>query len=238
MLKKIILISIIVQLSSEMNAQFFRGFGFFIGATSSSHRYRNLADLDPYFFAHTLPAPSHRSAEFLHYSGGIFAELLKFRRVRWQTEFEYCKKGAKERSLIFPWPIQRGDATKNKYTNIEWNNYLKFFINEGYFGNYYLLLGARLDYNISRSLSAYTAVANIIPKINVSANAGLGFELATYGKWHPFVEFHYNPDILKRKLDNVTLLGRMFELRIGLIFRPRKKSIDDCNAPKYRGSKN
>jgi hypothetical protein len=33
-----------------------------------------------------------------------------------------------------------------------------------------------------------------------------------------------------------TVRNRTFELRIGLIFRPAKGSIDDCNAPTYHGN--
>ena len=77
MIKKIIICFVLIHLSAQMNAQFLRGFGFFIGGTSSSHRYKNSLAVDSLNFSHTLPAPSHRSGEFIHYSGGIFAEFLR-----------------------------------------------------------------------------------------------------------------------------------------------------------------
>lgn len=236
MLKKIIIGAVLLIITHQVNAQFFQGFGIFAGGTSSSHRYKNSLAVDSVFYAHTLPAPSHRSAEFIHYSGGLFFEFLPYSRLRWQTEFEYCKKGAKERPLLEPWPVVRGGATNNTYTNIEWNNFLKLFLNEGYWGTPYLMLGARLDYNLSRSLTAYNSVANLVPKIKVSPDAGIGFEFVAPGNWHLFTEAHYNPDILKKKLDNVTFYGRMWELRLGIIYRPKRKALDDCNAPRYYGS--
>jgi hypothetical protein len=32
----------------------------------------------------------------------------------------------------------------------------------------------------------------------------------------------------------VTMWNRTLELRVGIIFRP-KKALDDCNAPRFRG---
>ena len=236
MFKKIFICIALLHLTILMDAQFFRGAGFFVGGTTSSHRYENSLDVDSFLFSHTIPAPSHRSAEYISYSGGVFAEFLPYNHIRWQTEFEYCTKGAKEKLLTKPWPIERGDVTKNIYRNIEWNNFLKVFFNEGYRGTPYLMIGARLDYNFSRNLSAYIPVADLVPKIKISPDAAIGYEFTSYGKWHFFTEVHYNPDILKKKLDNVKFYGRMWELRIGLIFRPKKRAIDDCNAPRYHGN--
>jgi hypothetical protein len=236
MFKKIAFSLVLITATLQINAQFFRGFGFFVGGTTSSHRYKNSLAVDSVFYSHTLPAPSHRSAEYISYSGGIFLEFLSFNHLRWQTEFEYCKKGAKERPLVEPWPIVRGDATNNTYTNIEWNNYLKYFVNDGYFGTPYFMLGARLDYNLSRSITAYNSVANSVPKIKVSPDVGVGFEFAAPRNWHLFTEVHYNPDVIKKHIDNVTFYGRMYELRVGLIYRPKRKALDDCNAPRYYGS--
>jgi len=235
MIKKIIILVALIQLSIVGNAQFFRGAGFFIGGTTSSHRYINRLPVDEQYFAHTLPAPSHRSAEYISYSVGLLAEFLRYDHIRWQTELEYCTKGAVERPLLFPWPAVRGGATANTYKNIEWNNFLKIFGNEGYRGTPYLMLGARLDYNFARSVTAYGAVAGLVPKINLTPDVGIGYEFVSYSKWHFFSEVHYNPDAIKIHVDPVIFWGRMWELRVGLIFRP-KKAIDDCNAPRYHGS--
>jgi hypothetical protein len=78
-------------------------------------------------------------------------------------------------------------------------------------------------------------VADLVPKFKISPDAAVGFEFASFSKWHVFTEVHYNPDILKKRLGNVAFYGRMWELRVGLIYRPRK-ALDDCNAPRYHGS--
>ena len=46
MLKKIIICFALIHLTLQMDAQFFRGVGFFVGPTTSSHRYRNLNPID------------------------------------------------------------------------------------------------------------------------------------------------------------------------------------------------
>ena len=50
-----------------------------------------------------------------------------------------------------------------------------------------------------------------------------------------FVEYHWNPDIIRHTHDNVKVRNRTFELRVGLVYRKKKRSIDDCNAPRYNG---
>lgn len=235
MLKKIIIVTFLFNLSHQVNAQFFRGFGLFVGGTTTSHRYINKLDVDENFYLHTVPAPSHRSGEYISYSGGLLGEFLPYDHIRWQTEFEYCTKGAKERPLLEPWPPVRGDVTVNKYQNIQWNNFLKIFGNEGYRGTPYIMLGARLEYNLSKSITAYSAVAGKVGKITVTPDAALGYEFASFSKWHVFTEVHYNPDAIRIKVDPVVFWQRMWEVRLGIIYRP-KKSLDDCNAPRYHGS--
>jgi hypothetical protein len=234
MIKKVIAATL-VFLSIQMNAQFFRGVGLFVGGTTASHRYVNAHPIDEEFFAHTFPAPSHRSGELISFSVGLLGEFLKYDHIRWQTELEYCTKGAIESPLIAPWPPVHAGPSPNAYQNIEWNNFAKIFGNEGYRGTPYLMLGARLDYNFSRSITAYHAVAGTAPKINLSPDVGIGYEFSSYSKWHIFTEFHYNPDAIKRPVGTVLFWGRMFELRLGIIYRPRK-ALDDCNAPRYQGA--
>lgn len=235
MIKKIIVCFALIHLTFQMNAQFFRGVGIFIGATTSSHRYINLNVPDNTTFAHALPASSHRSGEFISFSVGLLGEFLKYDHIRWQTELEYCTKGGVERPTLFPGTGLRGGATPNTFANIQWNNFAKIFGNEGYRGTPYIMLGARLEYNIARTITAYGDVAGAVPIINLTPDAGIGYEFTSYSKWHLFTEVHYNPDAIKMVVQNVVFWQRMWELRVGIIYRPRK-SIDDCNAPRYHGS--
>lgn len=236
MLKKITICIALFYLTFQMNAQFFRGVGLFVGATTSSDRYKNLHPIDPEFYQHVYAAPSHRSAELISFSVGLFGEFLKYDHIRWQTEFEYCTKGGIERPLLSPITGDRGGATPNSYTNIQWNNFAKIFGNEGYRGTPYIMLGARLEYNMARSITAYGDVASQALKINLTPDAGIGYEFAAPGKWHLFTEVHYNPDAIKIVVSPVVFWQRMWELRIGIIYRPKRKAIDDCNAPRYHGS--
>jgi hypothetical protein len=234
--KKIIIIALFIHFINEANAQFFRGVGIFVGPTTSSHRYKNLNLIDNQTFAHALPAPSHRSAEFPYFSIGILGEFLKYDHIRWQTEFEYASKGGIERQTIAPGTGQRYGPSPNVFQYIQWNNFIKMFGNEGYRGVPYLMLGARIEYCFARAVTAYGAVAGAVPPINFSPDAGIGYEFASRSKWHLFTEFHYNPDALKMVVSNVVFWQRMFELRIGVIYRPKRRPIDDCNAPRYRGA--
>lgn len=235
MIKKIVLCFTLVYLSYQANAQFFRGAGLFIGATESSHRYINSAPIDCTFYSHTFPAPSHRSAEYFSWSVGILGEFLKYSNFRWQTEIEYCNKGAVERQLLDRWPATRAPKSANAFSYIQWNNYAKIFFNEGYRGTPYVMLGARLEYNLRKGITAYPEVMARVPKITVTPDVALGYELSVYSKFKPFVELHYNPDLIKNHVGTVVQWNRTFELRLGVIYRPRK-SIDDCNAPRYHGS--
>ena len=97
------------------------------------------------------------------------------------------------------------------------------------------MLGARLEYIMRRSITAYPTVMAAVPKITVTPDVAVGYEFLTYSKIKPFVELHYNPDAMKIHVGNVTEWGRTFELRLGIIYRP-KKALDDCNAPRYHGS--
>ncbi|MFO0322086.1 MAG: hypothetical protein ACK504_06640 [Bacteroidota bacterium] len=233
MIRKITLIIVLTNLSMVMNAQFFRGIGIFAGGTSSRHSYVNSLPLDS--IRHTIPVQSHRSAEYLYWSAGILFEFLKYENIRWQSEFEYCKKGAIENPFITWNPPTRSGKTLNSFTNIEWNNYLKILFPEGYRGTPYIMLGARLDYNLARSITAFPTIMSAVKKINVSPDVVAGFEFVSYYNFKPFIEAHYNPDILKTKVDVVSQRGRMWELRIGIIYRPQK-SKENCNAPSYNGS--
>lgn len=234
MIKKIIILVALIQFANQASAQFFRGVGIFVGVTESSHRYVNVHPKDCTFFAHTIPAPSHRSAEYFSWSVGILGEFLKYQNFRWQTEIEYCNKGAIERPLLFPWPAVRGGPTPNTFANIQWNNFLKVFLTEGYRGTPYFMLGGRIEYNLRRSITAYPDVMAAVPKITVTPDVAIGYEFVTYSKFKPFVELHYNPDLIKTHVGTVAMWNRTFELRVGIIYRPMK-ALDDCNAPKFRG---
>lgn len=233
-IKKYSLLVLLLLSLGQANAQFFRGIGFFVGGTSSRHRYVNTSSPDS-IFSNKFITPSHKSAERLSYSGGLMAEFLPYDRVRWQTEIEYCNKGAVERPFLSPLTEERGDKVVNKLSYIQWNNYAKFFLNEGYRGAPYILIGGRIEYNLTRSLPIYSPVVGSLARIRVTPDVALGYEFVSFYKWKFFSEVHYNPDIYNKTVNNIKFNNRTWELRIGLIYRPQK-ALDNCNAPKIRGN--
>ena len=228
----------------KANAQFFRGCGVFLAGTESAHFYENknegqkdwTVDTPTNFPYNAYYPQSHISHEYFNWGAGIFAELLNRDNLRWQTELEYTHKGAKEKELTDPFIGTRsGGFSTNKYTYFQWNNYLKFYNPIGYSSHWYLMPGIRLEYLFKKSVSAYNDYSGSFPTIFFSGNVGLGYEFPILKKISGFVEYHWNPDILSHHKNNVAYRNRTFELRVGVMYRPRKKNIDDCNAPKYHG---
>jgi hypothetical protein len=239
-MKKLFFILFLTSILNEASGQFFRGIGIFVGPNSTAHRYRNLgAPLkDPMVYNPDLYYPqNHYSHDYFSFATGLFLEFLRYDHIRWQTELEYTNKGAIEREIIDPYLGTRGGTGANVYQYIQWNNYLKFMGGEGDRGQWYTMLGAKIEYNLSRATPIFTPISGTFPKIWFSGDAAIGYEFFTWKRIHPFVEFHYNPDIIYQPPRGYTSVrSRTFELRIGLIYRPKKGSIDDCNAPTYHGN--
>lgn len=218
----------------------FKGVGIFGALTVNKHEYRNLdTDKKPgndTVFRYFYPQ-SHISKEFLNWGAGIFLELSGRDDIRWQTELEYANKGAQEMALVNPWSGERtGVYTPNKLTYIQWNNYLKFWNPIFTAAHWYFMAGVRLEYLFKSSATVYPDVIATFPKFWFSGDLGLGYEFPVAKKIGVFVETHWNPDIIPHKYnDNTRVRARTFEARLGLTLRPRKRSIDDCNAPVYKG---
>ncbi|MBP7808525.1 MAG: hypothetical protein KA163_04490 [Bacteroidia bacterium] len=240
-MKKLIITIFLLASLVEVNAQFFRGIGIFVGVNQSRHRYKNLLsptkdNNNPQFNA--FYPQNHHSAEYFSYATGLFLEFLRYDHIRWQTELEYTQKGAVEQ-YVTNWVTgeRNGGSAANIYKYIQWNNYLKFMQRTGRKGQAYLMVGAKIEYLLSFAAPVFPEVAGTFPKIWFSGDVGVGWEWFATKKWHPFIEFHWNPDIgYQPPRANTAIRNRTFELRIGVIFRPLPKSIDDCNAPKYHGN--
>jgi len=234
-MKKILFGICLMILVSPAPAQFFRGIGIFVGGNSSMHRYIN-TDADQKVDSIFVPAyyypQNHYSREYISWDAGIFLEMLNRDGIRWQTEFEYTKKGANEMEITDQYLGTRsGSYSTNKYTYLQWNNYLKMF----FLPNVYLMPGVKAEYNLNKSTSVFTAISSNVKKIWFNPVVGVGKEFDLRGQFKPIVEFFWNPDIFY-KIDNVRFRNRTFELRVGVIYRKKRRSIDDCNAPKYHGN--
>ncbi len=238
-MKKTVVI-LFVLLSSFCSAQLFRGVGIFGALTSSKHEYRNLDTKkkdSTHVFEHFYPQ-THISKEFVNWGAGIFLELGR-RRTRWQTELEYVNKGAREMPFVAPAGYISGDRTGtyglNKMTYIQWNNYLKFINPVGNASTWYYMAGIRLEYLFRSTPTVFPEYSAAFPKFWFSGDLGLGLEIPIVKRISVFVEGHWNPDIISHKHGNTKIRNRTFELRVGLVLRPKKRSIDDCNAPVYKG---
>lgn len=238
---KLSIISLVIL--NSINAQsLIKGFGFFGSVTSSKHEYRN-SDTDKkndtlplvqYFYPQT-----HISKERISWGAGVFIEIGK-ERVRWQTEASYINKGAKEMPFAPPGSFFTGDRTgtyqANKLTYIEWNNFIKFYNPIFSNAHWYIMPGIRLEYKFKQSTPVFSDFAGTFPKFWFSGDIGLGYEFPLYKRFSAFTEGHWNPDIIPHKQANTSIRARTFELRAGIVIRPRKRRIDDCNAPRYKGA--
>ena len=224
---------------------FFKGIGVFMSGTESVHYYKNL-DMDKReeFGANYITNPEYYyprdyigNEYFNVLSGGLFAEFATGDRFRWQTEAEWIKKGTKSKDVANPITGDMTGFTKSKYKYIEWNNYLKIYNPVGYLNAVYFMPGIRLEYLFGSSVGAYSAYDGNFAKFWFSGNLGAGYEFGLTRNFYLISEYHWNPDILSHKFNGgrIKVRNRTFELRVGLVYRPRRKSIDDCNAPKYRG---
>lgn len=236
-MKQSLILLFILSTGLSPAQSFLKGYGFFGSGTSSKHEYRNM-DTDrkndslylPYFYPQT-----HISKERLSWGAGAFLEL-GLDKVRWQTELAYMNKGAKEMALVNPFTGERsGNYQTNKMTYIQWNNYLKFYNPIFSAAHWYWMAGLRLEYLFRQSTPVFSDFSGNFPKFWFSGDVALGYEFPLFRRLHAFSEFHWNPDIISRKQDNTKIRARTFELRVGIVIRQKKRSIDDCNAPRYKG---
>ena len=239
---RFVLVFSFLVFSASLQAQyrFLQGIAVFVGETSSRDRYVNLypQDLqsDPTFL-HAQP-PSHKSGELQGFSVGIFLEMLRSAQWRWVTEIDFCNKGAAEHELLNPITDQKRFVA-NHYTNIQWNNYLKRWIDLGFKFKTYAVIGARVEFTMASSTPAYSYVSSKAAKLTVSPDVGIGAEFHLRGPWNLFIEEHYNPDAIPLFTNgHVTMWNRTWETRLGIIYRFKSGigSVDlDCNAPRYHG---
>lgn len=238
-MKKLVLFILLGFCFQGNTQKLFKGAGVFGALTMSKHEYKNL-DTDKkdtsFVYQHFFPQ-SHVSKEFFNWGAGIFLELSRRENVRWQTELAYINKGANEMALINPYTGSRtGIYERNKLTYIQWNNYLKFWNPASFGAHWYFMAGVRLEYLFRRSATVYPEVVAAFPSFWFSGDLGLGYEFSITERFGVFTEVHWNPDIIPHKYnENTRVRARTFEARAGITYRPRKRRIDDCNAPVYKG---
>jgi hypothetical protein len=216
----------------------FKGAGIYGAGITTAHYYKN--DLSTYTILDTTTGSkwyypqSHISKEYINWSAGAFAEFSVFKRLLWQTELEYANKGANEMEIVDKKELRSGSYSLNKYTYIQWNNYVKSFIPLAY-GSWYWMAGARVEYLFKKSPTVFAPYSANFKTIWFSGDLGIGYEMPIFEKYHLFVEGHWNPDIISQKQDFLKIRSRSYEARVGVVYRLRKRRVDDCNAPVYKG---
>ncbi len=135
----------------------FKGAGIYGAGLSSAHYYKNDLStptiIDSTGTKYYYPQ-SHISKEFMNWGAGVFAEFSLFRKMRWQTEFEYANKGAQEMEIVDQREQRSGSYSTNKYTYIQWNNYVKSYT-KLIFGSAYWMAGVRVEYLFKKSTPVF-----------------------------------------------------------------------------------
>lgn len=201
----LLILSFLIFGTSPVAAQFFQGFGLTAGVTKAKQKW---------FL--TMPdgtKDTDKKKNVIGFNGSLRAEFISSEYVKWVTEFQFNQKGCKDKT----------DSTtyKNKLNYICWNNFLKLQM-ETYPGFFYLLLGPRIEYNLSQSVGSPALSGSTFEKLNFSWGPAIGFEKIVFGQLKPFIELHYNPDTpfwYAYESTPVDVRNRAWELRIGLIFR-------------------
>lgn len=198
MIKKIILFFAIISIAISSRAQFVNGIGIMGGVTFANQKW-HFTELNQ----------TQRQKFLFGFNGCLFAEFFSNPYVHWVSEIQFNQKGSKEKL---------NDATfRNRLNYFSWNNYLKFRI-ELFSGYPYMLIGPRLEYLFTQS-TASPAIVGAFKKIHVSPDVGLGWEHIVFSQFKPFIEVHYNPDVLKwnaYKTDFLQIKNRSYEVRIGV----------------------
>ncbi|MBL7902860.1 MAG: hypothetical protein JNK73_12765 [Bacteroidia bacterium] len=215
----------------------FKGAGIYGAGLSSAHYYKN--DLSTPTIVDSNGTKwyypqSHISKEFINWGAGAFVEFSLFRKLRWQTELEYANKGAQEMEIVDRKEQRSGSYSPNKYTYIQWNNYVKSYT-KLIFGSSYWMAGARVEYLFRKSTPVFAPYSANLKTFWFSADLGVGWEIRLTERFYLFTEGHWNPDVISQKQDFLKIRNRTFEVRLGITYRPRKQKVDDCNAPVYKG---
>jgi hypothetical protein len=211
-MKKLITLTFFFLAVLSADAQFINSLGVTIGGTAANQKFK-LRE----------PASISRKSYIFGFNAGIFLECMSHDNVRWVTEIQYNQKGSTDRRTDI--------AYTNRLTYLSWNNYLKFRY-EMYRIIPYVMVGPRLDYNLSQGTSSPEITGPFLP-LHVSAAVGGGLEFVSYSNFKFLVEAFYNPDIMPAYIAPAAHINnKAIELRIGLKyeFAGQKES---CNTPTY-----
>ena len=193
-MKKFLAILFFTCSLSILQAQFYQGWGFMLGATEGRQKwYTQVPDGEP------------KQKFLLRYNGEIFFEFIDNPTFRWVTEVQYNVKGSKRKT----------NNSTEKFVNqyAAWNNYL-MIRREMYAIIPYAKIGPRLEYVFSSPQG--------FNKLHVTGAAGAGIEFVAYGPVKFITEAWWVPDLTKSyNVPDFGIKQHCWELRIGLKFAPR-----------------
>ncbi|MGQ0828180.1 MAG: outer membrane beta-barrel protein [Bacteroidota bacterium] len=212
-MRKLFFFIFLSSVAFQSEAQFLNSIGITAGVSAGNQKF--------YF---KEPVEISKKKYVFGFNASLFAEFLSRDYVRWISELQYNQKGSIDKQPEANYP--------NKLQYICWNNYLKIRY-EMYSIIPYILIGPRLEYNLTQRTTSPAITSNFL-KLHVSAAVGAGVELVSYSKFKIFIEGFYNPDVIMPAYVRPGMHARNtnFELRIGL-----KYEINDgretCNTPVY-----
>jgi hypothetical protein len=211
-MRKKVLFAFLLFVALQSNAQFFNSMGITLGLSAGNEKF---LFKDPYVLS--------RKKYVYGFNGSVFAEFFSYDHARWVSEFQYNQKGSVDKE------------PQDKYTNhlqyICWNNYLKLRT-EMYRIIPYILIGPRLEYNLSQNTTSPAITGNFL-KLHVSPAVGVGMEFVSYINFKFLVEAFYNPDVLMASYikPEMHVFNKNFELRVGVKYE--FGSPENCNTPVY-----
>jgi hypothetical protein len=212
-MKKIILFISFILVTLQSEAQFVNAIGVTAGVGFGNQK-----------FMYTSPAALSRKNYIFRFNCSVMAEFLSRDYVRWVSELQFDQKGSVDRSSI-------GGPYGNALNYICWNNYLKIRY-ETYYLIPYILVGPKLEFMANQGETSPDAVYPFLPA-HVSLAAGAGTELVTFGKWKPFIEAFYNPDVMPAMVrPGLHVTNKNIEIRLGIKYEFHGKR-ESCNTPVY-----
>jgi hypothetical protein len=212
-MKKILTRIIVLLIVFQAEGQFLNSIGITGGGSLGNQKF---------YFSDPLAISRKKYIPGLNAS--VFAEFGSGNYARWVSEIQYNEKGSRDK--------QPEGTYTNKLQYLCWNNYLKLRY-EMYSFIPYILLGPRLEYDLTQGTTSPAITGKFLP-LHVSAAGGGGIEFISYSNFKFFVEAFYNPDLLMPayKRSSLEVRNKNIELRIGLKYEfvGRKES---CNTPTY-----
>lgn len=211
-LRKILVAGMMCLLITQARSQFVNSIGLTVGGTAANQK----------FFFYDPGAISAKKYVF-GLNASVFGEFMSRDYVRWVSEIQFNQKGSIDK--------QPEANYANRLQYISWNNYLKIRY-ELYSCIPYILIGPRLEYDLTQATASPTITGKFLP-LHVSLAVGGGAELITYSNWKFFAEAFYNPDVMPAYVrPELHVLNKAIELRVGVKYQ-FGKAREACNTPTY-----